>query len=64
MYALETWRGPRFGQGPGMIGTSFQTFGVYVFLISFACLYYLSNASLLLGHFDLGWHLAAGDLIR
>ena len=64
MYALETWRGPRFGQGPGTVGTSFQTFGVYVFLISFTCLYYLSNSSLLLGHFDLGWHLAAGDLIR
>lgn len=38
--------------------------GVYVFLISSACLYYLLNAPLLLGHYDLGWHLAAGDLIR
>jgi hypothetical protein len=64
MYALETWRGPRFGQGPGTIGTFFQASGIYVFLISFACVYYLSNASLLLGHYDLGWHLAAGDLIR
>ena len=27
-------------------------------------LYYLLNARLLLGHYDLGWHLAAGDLIR
>ena len=27
-------------------------------------MYYLSNTSLLLGHYDLGWHLAAGDLIR
>jgi hypothetical protein len=26
--------------------------------------YYVSNAPLLLGHYDLGWHLAAGDLIR
>jgi hypothetical protein len=26
--------------------------------------YYLVNAPLLLGHYDLGWHLAAGDLIR
>jgi hypothetical protein len=26
--------------------------------------YYLVNAPVLLGHYDLGWHLAAGDLIR
>jgi len=38
--------------------------GIYLFLISFASLYYLANAPLLLGHYDLGWHLAAGDLIR
>jgi len=42
----------------------FQRFGIYVFLISFASVYYLANTSLLLGHYDLGWHLAAGDLIR
>jgi hypothetical protein len=47
-----------------MISSSFQRTGVYVFLISFACLYYLANAQALLGHYDLGWHLAAGDLIR
>jgi hypothetical protein len=41
-----------------------KSFGIYLFLISFACVYYLSNATLLLGHYDLGWHLAAGDLIR
>ena len=64
MYALEVWRGPSVDQGPRTIGTSFQTSGIYVFLISFACVYYLSNAPLLLGHYDLGWHLAAGDLIR
>jgi hypothetical protein len=38
--------------------------GIYLFLISFASLYYHANAPLLLGHYDLGWHLAAGDLIR
>jgi hypothetical protein len=42
----------------------FENAGIYVFLISFACVYYLLNTSLLLGHYDLGWHLAAGDLIR
>jgi hypothetical protein len=26
--------------------------------------YYLANAPFLLAHYDLGWHLAAGDLIR
>ncbi|WP_298253824.1 hypothetical protein [Bradyrhizobium sp.] len=64
MYALETWSGPRLDQGRGTIGTHAQTSGIYVFLIAFACIYYLSNAPLLLGHYDLGWHLAAGDLIR
>ena len=47
-----------------MISSYFQRSGIYVFVISFTCLYYLVNAPLLLGHYDLGWHLAAGDLIR
>src|SRR5258708_17665018 len=47
-----------------MIGSYFERSGIYIFVISFACVYYLVNASLLLGHYDLGWHLAAGDLIR
>jgi hypothetical protein len=55
-----------------LIGSCFQRFGIsdfqrsgiYVFLIAFACVYYLINAPLLLSHWDLGWHLAAGDLIR
>jgi hypothetical protein len=46
------------------IATSTSKIGIYVFLISFACVYYVSNAPFLLGHYDLGWHLAAGDLIR
>ncbi len=41
-----------------------QRYGIYFVLISFSSLYYLSNASIMLGHYDLGWHLAAGDLIR
>ncbi len=51
-------------EGQTTITSYFQRSGIYVFLISFACVYYLSNAPLLLGHYDLGWHLAAGDLIR
>ncbi|HWY61897.1 MAG TPA: hypothetical protein VNW15_08365 [Rhizomicrobium sp.] len=47
-----------------MIGSYIQKSGIYIFLISSACAYYLLNAQLLLGHYDLGWHLAAGDLIR
>jgi hypothetical protein len=41
-----------------------QRCGIYLFLISFVCVYYVSNGPLMLGHYDLGWHLAAGDLIR
>jgi hypothetical protein len=63
MDALEAWGDSRF-ERPKTIGPYFQRSGIYIFLISFACVYYLSNASLLLGHYDLGWHLAAGDLIR
>jgi hypothetical protein len=47
-----------------MISSYVQRSGIYVFLISFSCVHYLVNAPLLLGHYDLGWHLAAGDLIR
>ncbi len=47
-----------------MISSYFQRSGIYVFVISFACVNYLVNAPLLLAHYDLGWHLAAGDLIR
>lgn len=43
---------------------SSQVLGTYAFLISLLSLFYLSNASLLLSHYDLGWHLAAGQLIR
>ena len=64
MDALETWSNPRFEGAQKAIRPSLQRFGIYLFLISFACVYYLWNASLLLGHYDLGWHLAAGDLIR
>jgi hypothetical protein len=49
---------------PKTISSHFQRSGIYVFLVSFACVYYLANAPLLLAHYDLGWHLAAGDLIR
>jgi hypothetical protein len=63
MSALEAC-GPEFGQKPKTIGTHVQTSAIYIVLISFACVYYLANASLLLCHYDLGWHLAAGDLIR
>jgi hypothetical protein len=60
---------PGFGAAPSSmepktIGSWFRWSGVHVFLISCLSLYYLANAPLLLGHYDLGWHLAAGDLIR
>jgi hypothetical protein len=54
----------KFDSGRKMTGSYFQKSGIYIFVISFACVYYLVNAPALLGHYDLGWHLAAGDLIR
>src|SRR5271169_847102 len=64
MDALKAWGDSGVDRDPKTIGRSLQRSGIYIFLISFACVYYLSNAPLLLGHYDLGWHLAAGDLIR
>jgi hypothetical protein len=64
MDALEVWGDTKLDRGPNTISSYFQRSGIYIFLISFACVYYLSNTPLLLGHWDLGWHLAAGDLIR
>src|SRR6185312_13226404 len=64
MDALGISGGSAVERRPGAIRASLQNYGIHLFLISFACVYYLSNASLLLGHYDLGWHLAAGDLIR
>jgi len=43
---------------------SSRDLGTYAFLISLLSVFYLSNASLVLSHYDLGWHLAAGELIR
>jgi len=64
MDALRAWSDSKIDIGPTTIRPAFQNLGIYVFLISFASVYYLANTSLMLGHFDLGWHLAAGDLIR
>ncbi len=38
--------------------------GTCLFVVAAACAYYVAIAPFLLGHTDLGWHLAAGDLIR
>jgi hypothetical protein len=64
MDAQEAWGDSRFDSRPSTISSYLHKSGIYVFLISFSCVYYLSNTQLLLGHWDLGWHLAAGDLIR
>jgi hypothetical protein len=64
MDALGISGGSALARRPGAIRASLQNYGIHLFLISFACVYYLSNADLLLGHYDLGWHLTAGDLIR
>jgi hypothetical protein len=64
MDALQAWGNSRIDSEPTRIRPYFERLEVYVCLIAFTCVYYLLNTSLLLGHYDLGWHLAAGDLIR
>jgi hypothetical protein len=63
MYAFEARSGVRIGREKSD-GAYLGGRAIYIFLISLACLYYVANARILLGHYDLGWHLAAGDLIR
>jgi hypothetical protein len=64
MDALEACGDSGLDREPRTFSAYLQRYGIHVFLISFACVYYLLNAPLLLGHYDFGWHLAAGDLIR
>ena len=64
MDAVEAWGNSQFDLKSKSNSRSFHRAGIYLFLISFACVYYVANAPLMLGHYDLGWHLAAGDLIR
>lgn len=64
MDALEAWGDSRLDRGSQTIRSHFGKSGIYLFLIAFTGVCYLSNASVLLNHYDLGWHLAAGDLIR
>jgi hypothetical protein len=60
----EVWHQPTLDKVANAIGPFFLRSAVYLFLISFVGLFYLLNGPVLLGHYDLGWHLAAGDLIR
>ena len=46
------------------LSSRFPSSGIYVFVISLVCLYCVLDAPILLAHYDLGWHLAAGDFIR
>ena len=62
MDALAAWNGTRLDRTPGTIKP--DQLGIYVFVVALASLYYLANGPILLGHLDLGWHLAAGDFIR
>ena len=64
MDTQAAWSGSRVDDGPRTTMSYLQRYGIYLFLISFVCVYYVSNGPLMLGHYDLGWHLAAGDLIR
>jgi len=60
----QVWHEPAFDRFANAITPVFLRSGIYLFLISFICLFYVLNAPLLLAHYDLGWHLAAGDVIR
>lgn len=60
----QVWHEQTFDKVANAISPLLLRSGIYLFLISFVCLFYVLNAPLLLGHYDLGWHLAAGDLIR
>jgi len=60
----QVWREPTFDKVANAISPFALRSGIYLFLISFMSLFYVLNAPVLLGHYDLGWHLAAGDLIR
>lgn len=60
----QVWHEPAFDKAANAISPFLLRSGIYLFLISFICLFYVLNAPLLLGHYDLGWHLAAGDIIR
>ena len=64
MSALEAFGNARLDGTRRAVGTWFEQSGPYLFVISFSCAYYILNAPNMLGHLDLGWHLAAGDLIR
>ncbi|MGY4623624.1 hypothetical protein [Bradyrhizobium sp. USDA 4486] len=64
MDARENWSRSGIGGAPAASGQRLPGLEVYIFLIAFLGVFYLSNGPLLLGHYDLGWHLAAGDLIR
>ena len=64
MDAREDWSRSRIGGRGAASASHLHGVEVYAFLIAFLAVFYLSNGPLLLGHYDLGWHLAAGDLIR
>jgi hypothetical protein len=64
MDVRESWSRSRNGEASATLGRYLHGLEVYVFLIAFLSVFYLSNGPVLLSHYDLGWHLAAGDLIR
>lgn len=64
MEMQAAWSGPGLDSEPRTAASRLQRSAIYLFLIAFTSVYYVSNGAILLGHYDLGWHLAAGDLIR
>jgi hypothetical protein len=64
MDARENWSQGRIGGAPTAFGRHLHGREVYLVLIAFLSVFYLSNGPIQLSHYDLGWHIAAGDLIR
>jgi hypothetical protein len=64
MDARTDWSHTGMGGASTPFSRHLRGLEVYVFLIAFVSVFYLSNGPVLLSHYDLGWHLAAGDLIR
>ncbi|KWV56649.1 hypothetical protein AS156_04005 [Bradyrhizobium macuxiense] len=64
MDRIQVWLEPTLDKFTNAASPLLLRSAIYLFLISFICLFYILDAPLLLAHYDLGWHLAAGDLIR
>ncbi|MBR0709730.1 hypothetical protein [Bradyrhizobium liaoningense] len=64
MDARENWSRSGIVGAPTALGRYLHGREIYLVLIAFLSVFYISNGPVQLSHYDLGWHIAAGDLIR